>query len=665
MKDNRLLLPGIGLILILLVALLVTPGRTLEALRVHLPMIFKGYPPYPLVVSAAWTMDEAGTLDSEFAAGEVIQYHALGSNSGLRPIEVVLTWRLSSYCGETQVHTETVTLGPGEWTAMYSQTAPACSGVTNYSFQASFSERERAAETLFTVTNPVVPTVWARAAFDKCDNASLAEMNTWWYESPYWISNIYIGGIHRACPSADLTPEWVRTVLDQGWALIPTWVGPQAPCTDYKYRFSYDLTIAYQQGRAEADAASLAAAKLGLTSFGLGSTIIYYDLEGYARDLTPGCRDAAKSFVNGWVERLHELGDLAGVYGGAYSSYPSDWATIANVPDDVWLAAWYTNYYDPAATVWVPSYVSNDLWAYHQRLRQYAGGHNEEWGNLTLNIDSNITDGQVLALLPDSLEEAQTRREIPSFVDGTAVEGLGALSAGEAWILLGGRVYRTSDGGMSWTNINPGQAPILAAIFLDRQHGWLVSGPSAGGAGFTVWRTADGGLSWQEASFAPTSTTLFDARPVALDFTSPLEGWMALKLASSANFNLGRLFHTTDGGITWEERSLPGGGSIDFVNDMHGWTLAGAEGDVLYETQDGGLSWQMARSRAEATLRMRDPLRHSLPGAAEISYVSQTTAWAYTRSGMCDDLNCTTSSALWRTLDGGLNWMEVALPELP
>jgi hypothetical protein len=664
MKDNRFLLPGIGLILILLAALLVTPGSTLEALGVHLPVIFKGYPPYPLVVSQAWTTDEAGTLDSEFAAGEVIQYHASGSNSGLRPIETVFTWRLSSYCGETQIHTETVTLGPGEWTAMYSQVAPVCSGITNFAFQADFNERQMAAENLFTVTNPVAPAVWALPAFDKCDNASLAEMNTWWYESPYWISNIYIGGIHRACPSADLTPEWVRTALDQGWALIPTWVGPQAPCTDYKYRFSYDLTEAYQQGRAEADAAALAAASLGLTSSGSGSTIIYYDLEGYSSpDYLPECREASKAFINGWVERMHELGSPAGVYGAACASYVRDWATIPNVPDDVWIAYWTYDEYDPGATVLDLLCVSNSLWDGSQRLRQYAGGHNEEWGNLTLNIDSNITDGQVLALLPDSPEETQTRQEIQSFVDGPAVEGLGTRSAEQAWILLDGRVYWTGDGGMSWADLSPGQAPILAATFLDEQHAWLVSG--AGGAGFSVWRTADGGVSWQEALFTPANITPLDARPVALDFTTTQEGWMVLKLAGSANFNLGMLFHTTDGGITWEERSLPGGGTIDFVNATHGWTLAGPEGDALYETQDGGLSWQPALSSAEATLRMRDPLRHSLAGTGEISYVSQTTAWAYTRSGTCDELNCTSSSALWRTLDGGVSWVEVALPEHP
>ncbi len=147
------------------------------------------------------------------------------------------------------VYTDTVTLAPGDWTAVYTQTAPACSGVTDYTFQASYDERLLVTDTLFTVTNPVAPTAWARAAFDKCDNPSLAEMSVWWPSSPYWVVNIYIGGIHRACVNLDLTPEWVRIVMNQGWALIPTWVGPQAPCSDLKYRFSYDLTEAYQQGR--------------------------------------------------------------------------------------------------------------------------------------------------------------------------------------------------------------------------------------------------------------------------------------------------------------------------------------------------------------------------------------------------------------------------------
>jgi hypothetical protein len=39
--------------------------------------------------------------------------------------------------------------------------------------------------------------------------------------------------------------------------------------------------------------------------------------------------------------------------------------------------------------------VPNTVWANHQRIRQYEGSHNETWGNLTLDIDSNVLDGVV------------------------------------------------------------------------------------------------------------------------------------------------------------------------------------------------------------------------------------------------------------------------------
>jgi hypothetical protein len=35
------------------------------------------------------------------------------------------------------------------------------------------------------------------------------------------------------------------------------------------------------------------------------------------------------------------------------------------------------------------------LWARSQRIRQYTGGHDETWGGVTLNIDSNVVDSLV------------------------------------------------------------------------------------------------------------------------------------------------------------------------------------------------------------------------------------------------------------------------------
>jgi hypothetical protein len=55
-----------------------------------------------------------------------------------------------------------------------------------------------------------------------------------------------------------------------------------------------------------------------------------------------------------------------------------------------------------------------------QRLRQYAGGHNETWGATTINIDSNVLDGRV-ANLRDSVAITQAVQLYRSadFVDGT------------------------------------------------------------------------------------------------------------------------------------------------------------------------------------------------------------------------------------------------------
>ena len=44
--------------------------------------------------------------------------------------------------------------------------------------------------------------------------------------------------------------------------------------------------------------------------------------------------------------------------------------------------------------------LSNTVWADHQRVRQYSGGHNETWGATTLNIDCDVLDGVVARVGP-------------------------------------------------------------------------------------------------------------------------------------------------------------------------------------------------------------------------------------------------------------------------
>ncbi|MBZ5624589.1 MAG: DUF1906 domain-containing protein [Acidobacteriia bacterium] len=223
--------------------------------------------------------------------------------------------------------------------------------------------------------------------FDKCSADTLANMQTWWAGSPYFDINIYIGGASRACSQQNLTASWVNQVLSLGWRLIPTWVGPQAPCNAFSHKISSDPALADMQGSSEALAASDAAAALGLSA-----GVIYYDMEYYSPS-DQSCDAAVKGFVNGWVRGLHSRNQVAGVYGSPLDA--PDWATVASPPDAVWLAKW-----DNRATVWGLNPLSDSLWNNRNRLHQFMGGHNETWGGVTFNIDRDVEYGPVMGAVP-------------------------------------------------------------------------------------------------------------------------------------------------------------------------------------------------------------------------------------------------------------------------
>lgn len=219
--------------------------------------------------------------------------------------------------------------------------------------------------------------------FDKCTIGTVSQMQAWWTNTPWSWANIYIGGANRGCSQAGLNSGWVRSIFAQGWRLVPTWVGLQAPgssCTGCS-KMSTSTTTARQQGINEANAAADAAAALGLPA----PSIIYFDMERYE----PTSHPAVKAFINAWVERLRQRGHQAGVYGAGINA-ANDWAPIANPPQAVWIANWNNN-----ESVFGLSGLSNSLWATHQRIHQFQGPHNETWGGVTFNIDSDRADGPV------------------------------------------------------------------------------------------------------------------------------------------------------------------------------------------------------------------------------------------------------------------------------
>jgi hypothetical protein len=230
-------------------------------------------------------------------------------------------------------------------------------------------------------------TVFTGYGFDACTAPSSNALQAW-AASPYRAVGIYLGGANRACKDGNLSAPWVATTVSMGWSLLPLYVGLQAPCVSQTklQRISTVQATAASQGRAAADDAAGLAVNFGLPS---GSPV-YFDMEGYSAN-NSACTKSVQSFVSSWVTELRANGFVPGVYGSAASTIRDVSTLGTSMPDVIWIANW-----NGVEGVFGDPYVSDSLWANHQRVHQYKGGHTETWGGVKINIDSNYVDGAVV-----------------------------------------------------------------------------------------------------------------------------------------------------------------------------------------------------------------------------------------------------------------------------
>ncbi len=299
--------------------------------------------------------------------------------------------------------------------------------------------RTAAGPTAVATASPTRKVLDGGMAFDACAAPSTSTMSAW-RGSPYAAVGIYIGGSMRACGDGNLSSSWVSTVSGYGWGLIPIYVGAQAPCVYQSGLAHISVSNASAQGRSNAADAVVQAKRFGL---GAGS-VIYYDMEAYATG-NASCTGAVLDFVTAWTAELRRQGYLSGVYGSPASlmsdmsrAFASGDASFTP-PDHVWYAHWNQRQ-DLVDSASYPAFKDR-YWSRHQRLHQYAGGHNETWGGRTINIDSNWVD----ATLPGNATQLSY--------------GTGILGPGSA-----GFVFTGSMGG--W-NPQPGQGAKGAAYFTN------------------------------------------------------------------------------------------------------------------------------------------------------------------------------------------------------
>jgi hypothetical protein len=239
--------------------------------------------------------------------------------------------------------------------------------------------------------------VFTGLGFDACSAPSSKTMAAWG-SSPYRAIGVYIGGANRACSQPNLTASWVSAQTAAGWHLIPTYVGLQAPTSACSSCAKLTSSQATAQGTA---AAVDAVARASEVAMGPGSPI-YFDMEAYS----PGSSASAATlaFLEAWTNKLHALGYVSGVYSSSASGIADLAGQIGSAyvqPDDLWIANW--NGQQSTSDPVVPA----NAWSGHQRIHQYAGGHNETYGGATINIDNDYVDGATVgtATLPAASDD--------------------------------------------------------------------------------------------------------------------------------------------------------------------------------------------------------------------------------------------------------------------
>jgi len=267
-----------------------------------------------------------------------------------------------------------------------------------------------------------------------------------------------------------------------------------------------------------------------------------------------------------------------------------------------------------------------------------------------------------------------------------------------------GSILATTDGGVTWTNQDPGVTVSLNGLFfLNVTQGWAV------GDNGTILRTTDGGAHWTQQPVASADSF------ASVSFTDALNGWAASYTPIKYWDAIGdymdwdaAIWHSTDGGQSWARQTIPASASIlkriVFVNPNTGFAAGCKRTDydnignptalgVIYGTTDGGKTWNEVYTTSQGltftSLSFTDasngwasgfPISSSYSGASTFHTSDGGKTWqGQTLNSSFDimvrDLHMVDAkrgyaaatdymgggSAVWRTLDGGATWKSVRM----
>ena len=211
-------------------------------------------------------------------------------------------------------------------------------------------------------------------------------------------------------------------------------------------------------------------------------------------------------------------------------------------------------------------------------------------------------------------------------------------------------ILNTSNGGLLWATQLPlpGNADNFAklyrsTVFLNPNLGYIV------GEVGRILKTSDGGRTWtQPVASRNAGNDWYD-----VSFANDTTGWTVGANTSSSTFQGNRTFfatpiisRTTDGGRTWTAQTLPRTTAVqDTLQSVHAVSglVAFAVGNqgAIYATRDGGAAWA----------RQTSPTRSNLYG---VFFLNENLGWAV--GGTSE------SAVILQTTDGGATWRRQLAP---
>lgn len=206
------------------------------------------------------------------------------------------------------------------------------------------------------------------------------------------------------------------------------------------------------------------------------------------------------------------------------------------------------------------------------------------------------------AKLYETLDGGSTMTDITSRIQPAISPGICGIWVVDEQVIYAVGQYsgpasliKTTDGGQSWQSmsLSPHINTAIDVYFFDDQRGLVLGGFGSYVAGTIVPRiigTEDGGATW---TVLHTADSIESAWAWKFSFPTEQVGFASIEF----HHNIppptdGYVLKTTDGGQTWTEMLVPGGGSMQgtgFLTPEIGWTSGRGFTSV---TTDGGQTWQ-------------------------------------------------------------------------